>query len=187
MEMTRFCDGPMPCGPFVWLVSVWLTAFAASLAMADEKDSPLAGLRPSGPVILVVTGNIGVTNAPGRLEIDMAMLERLPSRRFETETIWTEGLQSFSGVSLEVFLRAVGARGTRLHAVALNDYAIDIPVTDAVPGGPIIAYRHNGEPMHRRNRGPLWIVYPYDADIEYRRETIYARSLWQLVRIDVRD
>lgn len=183
----RFCEASVPCGVLVGLVCVWVMAFAASLALAGEEDSPLVGLRPSGPVILVVTGNIGVTNAPGRLEIDMAMLERLPARRFETETIWTEGLQSFTGVSLEVFLQAVGARGTRLHAVALNDYVVEIPVSDAVPDGPVIAYSRNGEPMHRRDRGPLWIVYPYDADIEYRRETIYARSLWQLVRIDVRD
>ncbi len=185
--MSRQCSAAALCGPFVCLVSVWLLAFVSALAMADVEDSPLAGLSPEGPVVLVVTGNIGVTNAPGRLEIDMAMLEKLPASRFETETIWSEGRQSFAGVSLEAFLRAVGARGTRLHATALNDYAVDIPVTDAIPGGPIIAYSRNGAPMHRRDRGPLWIVYPYDADIEYRRETIYARSLWQLVRIDVRD
>ena len=52
-------------------------------------------------------------------------------------------------------------------------------------GGPIIAYMMNGEEMSVRNKGPLWLVYPYDLNHEYRSEVIYSRSIWQLDRIDV--
>ena len=41
-------------------------------AVADE---PLA--KPTGPVILTVTGAIGRTNAPGKAEFDMQMLQAL--------------------------------------------------------------------------------------------------------------
>ena len=58
-------------------------------------------------------------------------------------------------------------------------------VEDAVEGGPIIAYRLNGDRMSVRDKGPLWVVYPYDSDQVYQTEVIYSRSIWQLYRIDV--
>ena len=88
--------------------------------------------------------------------------------------------------ALEALLGAVGAEGTMLNATAINDYSVEIPVSDAVAGGPIVAYRMDGEPMSVRDKGPLWVVYPYDDVREYRSEVIYSRSIWQLDRIDVR-
>ena len=58
-------------------------------------------------------------------------------------------------------------------------------MSDAVEGGPIIAYYTNGEEMSRRDKGPLWVVYPYDSDIAYQTELVYSRSIWQLDRISV--
>jgi len=40
--------------------------------------------------------------------------------------------------------------------------------------------------MPVREKGPLWIIYPFDATNAYRTESHYARSIWQLERIDVR-
>ena len=39
--------------------------------------------------------------------------------------------------------------------------------------------------MSVREKGPLWIVYPYDSNIAFQTETIYARSIWQLDRISI--
>ena len=74
-----------------------------------------------------------------------------------------------------------------LEAVALNDYAVTIPASDAVEGGPIVAYAHNGQAMSVREKGPLWVVYPFDANDTYKSEEYYARSIWQLDRIVVAD
>ena len=38
--------------------------------------------------------------------------------------------------------------------------------------------------MSRRDKGPLWVIYPYHDNIDYRSETIYSRSIWQLDRIE---
>ena len=43
----------------------------------------------------------------------------------------------------------------------------------------------NGGRMSVRDKGPLWIVYPFDSSEEYQAELIYSRSIWQLVRIEV--
>jgi hypothetical protein len=49
----------------------------------------------------------------------------------------------------------------------------------------MIAYLRNGNPMPLRDKGPLWIVYPFDSSSDFQSETIYSRSIWQLNRIAV--
>jgi hypothetical protein len=39
--------------------------------------------------------------------------------------------------------------------------------------------------MSLREKGPLWIIYPFDSSPEYQTELIYSRSIWQLNRIEV--
>lgn len=118
---------------------------------------------------------------------DLAALQEMGATTFETETIWTDGAQSFTGVPLAVFVENHDLDDGILLASAINDYTVEIPVSDAVQGGPIIAYLNNGEPMSVRDKGPLWIVYPYDSNPDYQSELIYSRSIWQLDRIETSD
>lgn len=142
---------------------------------------------PQSNVLLTIAGEIANTNAEGRAEFDMALLQTLPAVTIRTNTIWTEGVQEFRGVQLSDLLEVVGAQGDMIYATAVNDYAIEIPVSDGVDGGPIIAYQQNGQQMSVRTQGPLWLVYPYDANAAYQSEVIYSRSIWQLVRMDISD
>jgi hypothetical protein len=120
------------------------------------------------------------------MAFDRAMLKALPQTSFTTTTIWTEGAHRFTGVQLADLLDAVDAEGETLRAAALNDYEITMPVAEARDGA-LVAYAMDGEPMSVREKGPLWIVYPYDSDVAYQTETIYARSIWQLNRIRIED
>lgn len=113
-------------------------------------------------------------------------LTAMPETEFATSTIWTEGVNTFAGVSLHDFLEIAKLEGDTLHVIALNDYAVEVPVTDAVAGGPIIAYEMDGKTMSVREKGPYWLVYPFDSSADYRSETIYSRSIWQIDRIEVR-
>lgn len=124
-----------------------------------------------------------VTIADEMQEFSMPDLLSLPSTTIETTTIWTDGVQEFEGVSLDVFLAEINIESGSLRATAINDYAVEIPVSDAVEGGPILAYSRNGEPMSVRDKGPIWIVYPFDSDPLYQSEVIYSRSIWQLDRL----
>jgi len=165
-------------------------AIGAMLAVAFLFAVPAAaqsGLpAPAGEVILTVSGDITNMNQGDTAAFDLEILESLPSTTFTTTTIWTEGGQEFTGVELGDLLAAIGAEGGTLVAVAVNDYQIEIPVSDAVENGPIVAYLRNGEPMSVRDKGPLWVVYPFDDNADYRTEVIYSRSIWQLERIEVR-
>ncbi|MTI03336.1 oxidoreductase [Roseibium sp. RKSG952] len=144
----------------------------ASAAYADE-------------VLLTVSGDVGLKGNKNTWTFDRKALEALPSKSIDTTTIWTEGTQSFEGVSLDVLLDHVQAEQGIIRAVALNDYAVTIPTSDATDVGPIVAYLRDGKAMSVRDKGPLWIIYPYDANEAYQSEEIYARSIWQLNRLEV--
>ncbi len=167
------------------LLAVSATALALALAAAPAVADDF--IAPSGEVLLTLSGNIGQTNAEGVLALDMALLETLPQHEFSTSTIWTEGVVNFRGVLLRDLLEAAGATGSTVALTALNDYSIGMPVADATTEAPLLAYLMNGEPMSVREKGPVWLVYPYDADASFRTEETYARSIWQLDRIEVRD
>ena len=160
-------------------VAIAVTLFLPQLSMADPLSAP------TGDVILDVSGAVSETNVGAKAAFDLEMLQALGETSFETSTIWTEGLQSFTGVSLQALMRALGVEDGTLRASAINDYTVEIPVSDAVEGGPIVAYLRNGDPMSIRDKGPLWIVYPYDASTAYQTEEIYSRSIWQLDRLEV--
>ncbi len=153
--------------------------FGTGIASAD----PL--MPPKGEAVLTVTGDIKVTNADQAAVFDMDMLQALPATSFETTTIWTDGKNRFVGVPLSALLESLGVEAGTLRATALNDYSVQMPVDAAQVDAPIIAYEMDGQPMSRRQKGPLWIVYPYDSDAEYRSELVYSRSIWQLDRLEV--
>lgn len=167
-----------------WLCGGAGVALAFGLATASIAQEPLPAA--GAEVLLTVSGAIKATNAGDVAALDLAILEAMGTVEFETETIWTQGVQSFQGVPLVTLLDRLGAEGSVIAASALNDYTIEIPMSDAVEGGPIIAFRQNGEALSVRDKGPLWVVYPYDSRSEYQTEVIYARSIWQLARIEVK-
>lgn len=136
---------------------------------------------PSDSVILTVTGEIKVTNVGDSAQFDYAGLEGLPLATLQTTTPWTEGEQTFEGVLLRDLLEALGASGETLQATALNDYGIEIPVSEAEDEDIIVAYRQNGDRMSIRKKGPLWVIYPDTNDSPLATE----RMIWQLNRITV--
>lgn len=123
----------------------------------------------------------------GTAEFTLADLDAMEQVTFDTTTIWTDGKVSFSGVPLKTLLAEVDAAGTTVEMVALNDYKVAMPLVTLEDNAPIIATRMNGETMSVRDKGPYWVVFPYDQDPKYRTETIYAFSIWQLNRLKVVD
>ena len=148
---------------------------------------PAAALdRPAGKVILTVTGTLSVRNEADAAVFDMALLEQLPQHSFSTKTPWYPEARKFSGVLLTDLLKAVGAQGTSLKAVALNDYRVEIPVEDLVRHGAMIASQLDGKPIAVRDKGPLLIIYPFDDKPELRTAAQYSRAIWQLRGLELR-
>ena len=141
--------------------------------------------KPQGEILLTIDGAVAITNGDGAAYFDLAMLEALPARQFVTETPWTKGLHTFTGVPLATLMARVGAQGTRVTAAALNDYSAEIPIADGDDHEAMLAYRFDGQPMLGSDRGPLWMIYPFSNRQETRTETFYIRSVWNLYSLTV--
>ena len=143
--------------------------------------------RPEGRVILKISGHVANTNSSGAAEFDRAMLQTLPTETIETETPWTDGVVRFEGPLMRELLKFVGARGSSIQVTALNDYTVDIPVSDLESYHVILAMKMNGEDLQTRTRGPLWVVYPWSEHPMLRAELYYGRAVWQAREIIVKD
>ncbi len=119
-------------------------------------------------VLLTITGNV----TDGTRALTDADLLALPQISFETSTIWTDGVLRFSGPSVASVLEAAGAGEGDITFAAVNDYVVSMPRDVVEAGAPIIANRIGGEPFSRRDKGPLWIVFPYDSDARFRSESL---------------
>lgn len=118
--------------------------------------------------------------------LDSEALDALPVAGFETTTPWTEGPTRFEGVPLSVLIDRFGIEGETIEATALNDYSVTLPAVDENGFDPLVAYKVNGEYISVRDKGPFWIVYPFDSDERLESEAYYSRSIWQLNRLSAR-
>lgn len=168
--------------PFPTFVMSVAVAFALPIATLAET-LPM----PTGPVLLTLSGDLANETTDGQVLLDLDMLKNMETKVFNTSTIWLEDAVEFTGVSVKEVLEYAGAQGTQISAVALNDYKIEIPVSDIDENAPIIAYLMDGQEMSARGKGPLWVVYPYDTDPKFQTEVVYSRSIWQLDRIVSKD
>lgn len=153
----------MTCRPLLALATLLLLA-AAPAVQAQS---------------LTIEGNI----VAGPRTLTKAELDKLPQGEFTTSTPWGEGKESFRGVTGQALMRALGAAGTTVEAYAGDGYSVEIPLSDFETTPLLIADQMNGEPLPE-DKGPFWIVYPYDAGYD---ATDYAdRSVWALERLVVK-
>jgi hypothetical protein len=153
-------------------------------AQAAAQSQTLA--RPTEKPILKVTGKISVANDDGAAVFDRPMLETLGMTSFATDTPWSKGKTTFEGVPMVRLMDAVGATGSIVTAIALNDYSTDIPISDFSAHGVLLALKRNGQYMPVRDKGPLFIIYPFDSDPDLQRQVFYSRSAWQVAQLAIR-
>lgn len=143
---------------------------------------------PAGDVVLTIDGAVTRPNAGRSVQLDLATIERLGLVEFRVDDKQAEGkVVTFRGVLLSELLTAVGvpATATTLHTLALNDYAVDIPLSDVRRYPVLLATSVDGHRMPVARFGPVRIVYPtssFSLD-----PTVYdPRWIWQLRTIEVR-
>lgn len=167
----------------VYLRAGALGLFAGALAALPGFGQSLPA--PAGPTILTVTGLDPANHPGGQAAFDLPMLKALPQATIETTSIWTDGRHHYTGVPLSALAGYLHLTDVTLRLHALNDYSVEMPLSETETSAPVLAYQMDGAPMSVRDKGPIWIVYPYDSGAQYRSDTIYSRSVWQLDRIDV--
>ncbi|HDX8855349.1 TPA: molybdopterin-dependent oxidoreductase [Klebsiella michiganensis] len=138
---------------------------------------------PVGKPVLTISGLIANTNEGNTAVFDVAALEKLGMETVVTTTPWYSGKVRFDGVSLSKLMDLVGAKGKSARVLALNDYTTIVPIDDFHKFPVILALKMNGEYMRIHDKGPLFIVYPYDSSPELQNQIYYSRSAWQVSKI----
>lgn len=160
----------------------------AAGAMATLPARPVFAASlpaPQGKPVLRIGGKIGVHNDGDEAVFDIAMLDALGTTSFSTSTPWTDGVSTWEGVRLDVLMNAVDASGETLRATALNDYVADVPLAEVAEEGALLAMRRDGKLMPVSDKGPLFILYPFDGNPSLQQQKVYMRCAWQIARLDV--
>jgi len=177
---------PVVCAAWVlsltgaWAQTRGLPADDQAVLTVGGRINPQA---PGGSFDLSSTQRPRLSN--GLLNFDLQILESLPQQQFTTMTPWSDKAIHFSGPLLRDVLAVSGAQGQNIRATAINDYRINIPVDDALRFDMIVATRMNGERMSVRDKGPLFVVYPFDSQPVLKQARYYERSIWQLKSLEV--
>lgn len=151
------------------------------LAVAQTAPASAVQAKP----ILRVSGRIAQPGSDGTVVWDEARIDALAVHSFTTTSPWFKEKTTFTGPYLSDLLDALGAKGTVLTMRALNDYSIQVPVADAYQYHPILARKINNKVITVRDKGPLFLIYPFDSLPELNTETYFARSIWQIKSIQV--
>jgi hypothetical protein len=166
-------------------VRKWLLLALFTLPMQWVGAFELPPAAPKGQVLLTVNGNIGVKNTPDAAAFDADLLDALPQKSFVTATPWYKEPAKFTGPLLRDVLQALKASGTSIKATALNDYKVSIPMQDVLKYDVILARQVDGKFISVREKGPLFVIYPFDSAAELKNLTYFNRSIWQLKALSV--
>ena len=154
----------------------WLTLMAILPTLASATP----------PVVLRI-----YSQAPGQAQptlaasFDLEALRKLPQKSFSTQTPWYPQPVQFTGPLLRDVLATAKVKGKTLQAIALDEYKVSIPFADAQQFDVVLAHSINGQTLTPKDKGPLFVVYPYDSRPELQSVTYYLRSAWQLKALRV--
>jgi hypothetical protein len=119
------------------------------------------------------------------VELTLEDLSRMPQTAIVTENEFSDGRVVYRGPLVRDVLAAAHLEAAdTLRCIAANDYHIDIPASDFRRFDVIIAMEADGKKLSRRDKGPLWIMYPISEHAELRDSLYIHRLIWQLTRIE---
>jgi hypothetical protein len=113
-------------------------------------------------------------------------LINLPPTKIRTSSVWTP-VSDWTGPSLKSILDKVGVEqsATKLHPIALDEFASTIPLQDIGKYEPVVAHSRDGKRLLDAKYGPMFIVYPRDSHPELQNPTAETKFVWALCKIEV--
>ena len=130
---------------------------------------------------------LSVTNASDGFVIELTEDDLLAMEQFtvQTENEFVDGMAEFTGPLARDVIALLNATDIEtLKLTAVNDYAVDVPMSDILDYDVIFAMSQNGTRFSIRDKGPIWVIYPMSDNVELRDRVYNDRLIWQLVKVD---
>ncbi|MEM7672114.1 MAG: hypothetical protein AAF212_02120 [Verrucomicrobiota bacterium] len=168
------------------LVCVLLLGWgAAAFAQPELVDESGRISAPNGKPILHVTGKIQVSTDGESAIFDYDLLKQFPQHSLRVKSPWFDTEHTQSGPLLKDVLEFLGVRGGSMYVQALNGYAASVPVADAQNLKVLLSIDRDGKPLRVREKGPVFITYPFTEMPELHDEMVYAKSVWMVKSIEI--
>lgn len=141
-----------------------------------------AGSSRAGDVELVLSRGPGNAETLGLTAKDLA---DLPQVTVVTQNEFTNGKVTFRGpLARDVLERLAIDHVDTVRFIAANDYYVDVPTSDFQKYDVILATEADGKTLSRRDKGPIWLIYPISDHPELQDPLYIKRLIWQVVRIE---
>lgn len=140
--------------------------------------------RPESKAVLTIRGSLSKGNSDRGLKLDMETLGEMPTAEATVFEPFVKHDVTFSGVMLDDLLTIAGADpdAESLFMTALDDYTVDLAMSDLEGARAMLATRENGKPIKLRSGGPVRIVFLTDGVLGSNPDT----WIWSVKTIDVR-
>jgi hypothetical protein len=154
-----------------------LRALAGALAIALALGHP-GGARAGADLELISADRT-------TLGLSLEALAALPQTTVVTENEFANGKVAYRGPLMRDVLARLGLDAVeQVRLTAANDYFVDIPTEDFRAYDAILALEADGKRLSRRDKGPLWLMYPISDHAELNDAVYLRRLIWQVVRIE---
>jgi hypothetical protein len=138
--------------------------------------------RAKGEVVLEIAGAVARP-----MRVDVGTLDRFGQIAYDVKDPFTKRVEHYSGVLASSALAMAGAdpKATRARAHALDEYSVDVKVSDLERYPAMIVTRMNGKRMAVADGGPLKLIFPYHAyDLDH---DVYDHQwVWSLDSLTLR-
>lgn len=155
-----------------------------------------------GTVILTVTGNVELpTRGASTGEVDKfftfndlafdkaaqfdgAALLALPQVAVRADFPMGGTVYTYEGPLLEDVLRAAGATGETVTIRALDGYAVEIPLAEAIAKGAVVALKRDDIPFAIGDYGPTHVIFPRAERVDLAN-MVDDWWIWSIYHIEV--
>lgn len=147
-------------------------AFIGRPAAADE-------------VILTLI-NPKISGVHGRIQFTRADLLALEQKTIKTGNDYVDGTPVFRGPVAASVIGMIGNTGAKkVQLTSRNDYSVTLALDELTDYQAILALEMDGKALTRRDRGPIWLMYPMDAHPELQDPAFNSRLIWQVEVIEL--
>jgi len=182
------------------LLSRRLVVVLSGAAFVAVSALPVSAAPLRGPVILTISGSIANPSRgamdpeqdkffaynevefDSAAQFDYAALQGLGIVSINADFPMGGPVHSFEGPLLADVLTAAGATGDTITIRALDGFAVDLDIAEAIANGAVVALKRDGVPFALGDYGPTQVVFPRAerADLAEMNDDTWIYSIYQI-------
>ncbi len=141
---------------------------------------------PESEPILTISGKIGANKLANTLQMDRATIERAGVVEYRVKDPFSGESVRYRGVLMRDLLELwqVDEDAQQVYLVALNDYAIEVPLSEFYQYPVLFALQADGVYMEPDTQGPAMLVYPLDQ-YAFDLTKVKRNWIWQIKSIEL--